>query len=408
MTRREFAATSGIWFFGLGSFGIRLPFFALYLEENAELRGSEVGLVLAVVQLTSLIAQPFWGQVADRTGSRTWVVTALALGTGVGSLAIGFADGLTTLLLTTGAAAFFWSSLVPSATAVTLAVAGAGDAHAFGRIRVFGTIGFGCFALGFPWLLDVYERWRDLAPAIATGPSEPALGLMFPVSAAIAFLCAVCALTLPRVGAVALRANAGDWRELLRSRPYLRLLAYVLVANVFLHGPLSMYPNLIRSRGGDLTVVSQMWIFMLLLEVPLVAMTGSTLARIGARGLLGIAIVAGGVRWLVCALAEDLSWLYAASLLHGVVVAGLIIGGPLYAEAVVPARLRSTAQGVLGMIGTGVGALISAFATGWLFEHAGPRAPYLYGGVAALALALLLPSWIPAPRASDAQPRESS
>jgi MFS family permease len=93
----------------------------------------------------------------------------------------------------------------------------------------------------------------------------------------------------------------------------------------------------------------------------------------------------------------DLRWIFAAQLLHGVTVAGLVIGAPLYVEAVVPQRLRSTGQGMLGMIGVSLGGISSYLAAGWLFETAGADAPYLAGGIGALVLGCAIPLIIPPP-----------
>lgn len=41
---------------------------------------------------------------------------------------------------------------------------------------------------------------------------------------------------------------------------------------------------------------------------------------------------AGGVRWIVCGLASDLAWVYPVAVLHGLVVMGLVIGGPLQVD----------------------------------------------------------------------------
>ena len=43
----------------------------------------------------------------------------------------------------------------------------------------------------------------------------------------------------------------------------------------------------------------------------------------------------------------------------GVGVAGLLLGGPLYLDAVVPARLRSTGQALLSMVGVAAGGIAS-------------------------------------------------
>ena len=93
---------------------------------------------------------------------------------------------------------------------------------------------------------------------------------------------------------------------------------------------------------------------MLLVEIPLVYLTGSGLKRLGARGLLTVGIAIGGLRWLLCAVVADASVLFAVQALHGVTVVGLNLGSPLYLDVVAPEKLRSTAQGILSMVGAGV------------------------------------------------------
>ena len=63
-----------------------------------------------------------------------------------------------------------------------------------------------------------------------------------------------------------------------------------------MHGPMWLFPIFIRARGGDLNTIRNMWILMLIVEVPLVLSTGSGLKRLGARGMLTV-----GVTVAVCA-----------------------------------------------------------------------------------------------------------
>ncbi len=82
--------------------------------------------------------------------------------------------------------------------------------------------------------------------------------------------------------------------------------------------------------------------------------------------------------------------MYAAQILHGVIVAGLIIGAPLYVESVVPAQLRSTAQSLLSMMGIGLGGITSSLVAGVLVDRLGPNAPAQAGGIGALVVALAM------------------
>lgn len=387
-----------VWFFCLGGLGVWFPFYTLYLHENAGLTGSQVGRVMAVLPLMGILGQPLWGQIADRTGSRTRVLALLCGCAAAGYAALALAVGFRGLLLATAALALFSTALIPACVSVTLSLARDASPRAFGYSRVWGTVGFLAAVVGFPYLLHAWQAARGLDALRSVDLSEPGLAIMFPVTGAVVAVSGLVALALPGRGSAALRAPRGDWRRLLRHGPYLRLLGFALAGYLCLQGPQVLFPVFVRSHGGSVDTVSRMWILMLLLEIPLIALSGATLERIGARGLLGIGVFAGGLRWTVCGFAPDLTLVWPVQLLHGVVVAGLIIGGPLYVEQSVPERLRSTGQGTLAMVGFGLGGITSNLGAGWLLEHVGPQAPYALGGLGALALGLLLPLILPPPR----------
>ena len=69
--RQPLLGLSVLWWFMLSGLGLFFPFYALYLSENVGLSGTQVGLVLASVPLVGLLAQPFWGGLADRSGARS-------------------------------------------------------------------------------------------------------------------------------------------------------------------------------------------------------------------------------------------------------------------------------------------------------------------------------------------------
>jgi MFS family permease len=267
-----------VWFFGLGALGMYLPFFGLYLHENAGLEGTRVGAVLALVPLVGLLVQPLWGQLADRTGARARLLVLLSVGGALGYGALARAEGFREVLLATGVLALFQTAFVPSAVSVTLALGRDAGPHAFGLTRVWGTVGFLAFVVAFPYALHAAQRAQGLE-AVPGGPSEPGLELMFPLAALAALLGGLASLALPRTGAVALRAPRGDWRRLVRHGPFLRALGLSVLGYFFLQGPLTLFPLLVRERGGSLDSVSGMWVPMLLLEIPLVALSGASLAR---------------------------------------------------------------------------------------------------------------------------------
>ncbi|HKY08807.1 MAG TPA: MFS transporter, partial [Candidatus Binatia bacterium] len=187
-------------------------------------------------------------------------------------------------------------------------------------------------------------------------------------------------------GAVGLRAARGDWRGLVGNRAFARFLVFSLLAHFLMHGPMWLFPLFVRSRGGDLSTIRDMWILMLIIEIPLVWLTGSGLKRLGARGLVAVGVLVGGLRWSLCGLVTDPTMLFAVQALHGVTVVGLNLGSPLYLDAVAPERLRSTAQGVLSMVGSGIAGMASNLTAGWFIDRSGVDTLYLFCGGGLLML----------------------
>lgn len=376
------------WFVYFGSLGIFYPYFALYLRENAGLTGTQVGLILAISPFVGMMAQPLWGQLADRTGARSRTLALLTAGTALGYLGLGLADSFWPIVLATAVLALVGTAIFPMMTSVSLAILRDAGRHAFGHVRAWGTIGYFILIMVFPWIMQIFGAPLDQR-VFDANVSQPGLGLMFPITASLVLVASFIAFFLPKKGAVALRAARGDWRELIHNRAFLRFLFFSLIAHFLMHGPMWLFPLFVRSRGGDLTTIRDMWVLMLLVEIPLVLSTGSGLKRLGARGLLGVGVLIGGMRWTLCALINEPTLLFAVQALHGVTVVGLNLGSPLYLDVVAPEKLRSTAQGILSMVGSGIAGIASNISAGWLMDRSGIDLLYLICGLGALALGAL-------------------
>jgi PPP family 3-phenylpropionic acid transporter len=372
------------WFFLMGALGIFFPYYSLYLSETLGLNAARTGIVMGVMPLVGMFTQPAWGQLADRTGSRTTVLAILSLGTAAGFVALTFTDSFLGIVAGTAIMAVFMVSTVPMFVAVSMALLGENASRRFGYYRVWGTVGYLAAVSLFPLLL---ERLRSDGTA--------GLEIMLPVTAALYGVVGLLSLVLPRDRAVTVKAARGDWRILLRHKPFVRFLIFLFGVYLVQQGPMALFPLFVRELGGSAEMLSRMWIIMILLEIPLIPLAGWALSRIGARGLLAVGVFSGGVRWLATGLATDLNMIYAAQILHGITVTGIIIGAPLYVELVVPQRLRSTGQALVSTVGISFGGILSNMGTGWLMDAFDARTPAIVGGVAAIALTLALPWLVP-------------
>lgn len=392
-------AVSTFWFLYFIGLGIFIPYYPRYLDENARLSGTQIGLVLAMFPLLGVFTQPWWGWLADRSGRRRQALLVLTFAVGSLHLVLGTARGFKELLLDTAFLAVFSTSVVPASTAFSLAVL-AGDSGKLGRMRVWGTCGFLLGVVVFPWGLRQWSDSRGIA-ALPDGPSEPGLGIMFAVISTCAFLACATLAFMPRADVPTVRASRGQWRALVRNPPFLRVLGLSLLAYAFLHGPLGFLPLYVESQGGNIATLRVMWLLMLAFELPFVFALGSFRRWLGPRGLVMLGILAGGGRWLVCGLTDSLEVAVAVQALHGCVVMGLILGTAIYADELIPVPLRSSGQALLAMAGPGLGAIVSNAGSGWLLDHMGPRALYTVGGGGAIVIGLLAASVLPAPHSQN-------
>jgi PPP family 3-phenylpropionic acid transporter len=381
------------WFLYFAALGLFLPFFGLYLSETARLGATEVGTVVTMSPLVALVAPAAWGHVADAARSRVRVLAVATVGAAVSCAALAALDGFWQLAAGAALFALFSTAIIPLTVSITLAALGDDAIDRFGRIRVWGTVGFLVPVVLFPKLA------RALAPSVG-------LVVMFPLAAALIIASAAIAPFLPDDKRSATAAHPGRWREVVdrgHRDPFARVLVYLFASFLCLQGPMSLFPVYLRARGSGIETLGHMWILMLLVEIPLVAFSGAGLRRLGSRGLIAGGVAAGGIRWLVCGYFENPWAIEAAQLLHGVTVAGIGIGASLYIEASVPPGFRATAQGLGSMAGAGVGSMLSNVVAGWLIDVAGATAPFRIGGAGAVLLAAAVAFLLPRPSRHDAE-----
>lgn len=375
-----------LWFVLMAAFGCYYPYYSLYLTQVLGLSATQVGTVIAMQPLAGIFAQPLWGHLADRTGSRRKALALAIAGFALGAYGISQATTYPQVLLATAAFATCSTSLLSMSTAVSLAALPSGT-HGFGRVRMFGTLGYLAAVVAFPWLA--------IHLAGHAGPER--LYFIFALTALLAVPAVFLVLRLPPVPSLGLRASPGDLRQLLGHRPLRRIVVFAFFSNLVMQGPINLFPVLLSERGGGVEDLRLAWILMLLLEIPLVAFAGATLQKLGPRGLLAMGILGEGVRWTATAFVPSLAGTIGLQVLHGLSAMGVLIGVPLYLELCVPARLRSTGQTLVAAVGLGLGSVASSALGGFLFDRIGSFAPFLACGLVALALAAALYVFLPPP-----------
>ncbi|MGJ7903446.1 MFS transporter, partial [Lysobacter sp. 1R34A] len=152
MSTAEFRRYALFYLGYFGMLGAYTPYIGRWVSANGH-GGYAVGAMLALWYGGRILAPPTWArQVARSPKPGYWLVAGCVL-----SLAMfaGFArfDGGTMLFVVMGAFALCFNAIMPQFEAMTLNALGTRN-HDYGKIRMWGSVGFLIVAASYGWLLD--------------------------------------------------------------------------------------------------------------------------------------------------------------------------------------------------------------------------------------------------------------
>ncbi len=257
------------------------------------------------------------------------------------------------------------SPLIPLANAMAFTQ---GRREEFGRIRVWGTLGY-------------------IAAAVLLGPLIDRVGLSAVLyGGGLALLCG---------GLVAQRgfADGGGglgggfgraFAALMRDGNFLRFLGVAFIARVA-GGPFIVFFTIHLQRLG----ISKSWAGLAwglgaTLEVLVMLAWAPLLGRFGTRALLATGLCLGAVRWIGFAVATEVWSILAIQLLHGLAFGTTYLASVHFLDATVSPALRGTGQGLYAAVTFGLGGIVGNVASGTLVDRVGMSNLYL--GAAVLGL----------------------
>jgi MFS transporter, PPP family, 3-phenylpropionic acid transporter len=256
------------------------------------------------------------------------------------------------------------TALMPMYDAVALERLGAAQER-YGRLRLFGSIGFVLAALGIGALVG---RVGDGLIPMALVASQ-VLGFA-------AFL------ALPPLGAGG-RGPAGHATFAIGlSRPlrWLLLIAFLQVAGYAAFN--GFYTLYLRGVGYSAPAISAFWSLGVIAEIGLFAVAPMLLRRIAPVPLLKLALALTVVRWvLIAAVPHSVPAMVVAQVLHAAGFGAFQTVTVLLAARYLPAGAGGRAQALLAASGWGVGGIVGSVLAGVVWERIGPASAFAAGAV---------------------------
>ena len=328
-----------------------VPFLIVYYQDLG-LTGTQIGFLAGIPPLVSLFSAPIWGALSDRTQRHKLSLLIAMSGAVLLALALSAFTAFVWLIPVVITFAFFSSPIMPLVDNTTMSLLG-DEKKRYGRIRVWGAIGWGATAPVAGWLIEsgsiVWSFW------------------IYSLMMAVGFLIAV---------KIPIHRHA---REVGHERPQ-RLLTspqWVIFLIVTFGGGMafSMISNFLflflRGLNADEFLLGLTLTTATLSEIPVLYFSERLLRRWNARQLMSAAMLFYAVRALAYSFIKVPWMALPIQLLHGPTFSLMWFSGVSYADEIAPAGLGATAQGLFSGVLLGIGATAGALLGGLLYDHIG-------------------------------------
>jgi MFS transporter, PPP family, 3-phenylpropionic acid transporter len=366
------------YFLYYASLAALMPYLAIYYASRG-LSGLEIGILTSLFALVTMVGAPFWTEIADATGRHRTVLVSVIGVVLAAALGLSLATHMIPLALFTVLLAFHLAPAMPLLDHAVLEALG-DRAHAYGRQRVWGAVG-----------------WAVAAPAAGWVTSTFGLPWAFYLFLAIMPWVALVAVRVPYAASTGTRRIGGGLPLVLRDGRWIPFLFTGFAGGVGLALVSYFLPLHLRDLGASFTLVGVAVGIPALSEIPFMVLGGALLARVGARRMLIVAVATMALRLLLSGVMTDHVALAAVQVLHGPSFGVLWIAGVAYARELAPPGSRAVAQGLFLAVTGGLGGFAGSLLGGATYDALGGAGTFLVAAAFTALAAVLFAMWRPVP-----------
>lgn len=362
------AANFAFFFFAYYGFvGVFSPYASLYFADKG-MTAAQIGVLMSLIQVMRIFGPNLWGWVADRSQKRMLVlrITALAAVVAFSGMFVGHTFAQFFMVMV--AINLFTSAQGPLSEALMLCEM-RGDLTHYGRLRLWGSVGFIVLVTGAGQLLD----WHGIGwmPWIALAM----LGLVLAASWRMRESAhEQAAPDAPSVGA------------LLRRREVIAffLSTFLMIAA---HSSLYVFYSLYLAQlGYSKTVIGLMWSLGVVVEIVFFFYQAPFFHRFGVQKLMLASLLAAVVRFLMIGFgAESLFWLLVAQVLHAATFGVHHSASVVTLQRWFAGPLQARGQALFISISYGLGGTAGGLVLSVVWDAFGARAVYSLAAIFALA-----------------------
>lgn len=344
---------AGTYFFYFAYIGAFAPYFSLYISALG-LTAAGIGVIMALPQLVRIFAPHWWGWLADRSGRRLRVArTGTLLGI-VAFCALFVVTGFEALFATVLLMSFFLSAALPLVEVTTLAHLGEHTAQ-YGRIRVWGSVGFIAAVLLIGYALD----WLPV-------------GSLLWIMLAILIGAAVLLLLVPEAPRVEHIQDHTPIARIIRQPQVVALIVACALMSVA-HGPYyTFYSIYLVDHGYSKGAVGWLWALGVICEIAIFFWMSHLFRACTLRQVLIASFALATARFMIIGwCADSLLMLLLAQVLHAASFGSFHAAALGYIHRFFRGRNQARGQAIYTSLTFGLGGTLGGLYAGYAWEHLG-------------------------------------
>lgn len=356
--------------------GAFVPYWSLYLKSIA-FSAVEIGILLSLFQISRIFSPSFWGWLADRTNRRVlWIKLTALLGL-LGYIGVFFGTSFVWLFFVMAALSIFTSSTLPLAEAVTMAHIEPAN-QPYGRIRVWGSIGFIVAVLGLGVLLDY-------------APIASLLWCLLLIQASLFLL----SFKIPEPHVPSHHTDHLPVMNIVMRPEVMALLigSFLMVSAHSVY--YSFYSIFLEARGYSKTMIGVLWAIGVICEIMIFMVMPKLTARFRLKEILVISLILAVLRFaMIGAGTGSIGVLILAQTLHAATFGSFHAACVAIVHEYFRGRHQAKGQAIYSSVSYGLGGTLGGISGGYALQYLGGETTFMLTAIYPLIGLFVVAIWL--------------
>ncbi|WP_379138412.1 MFS transporter [Paenibacillus sp. sgz500958] len=335
-----------------------IPFLPVYLDGQG-LNPAQIGFIIGTGGFVTIIAQPLWGMISDRTKTIRKVLLVLLIGSAVLGYLLYDSTSYAELIVFAMLLYFFLMPIDPLTESLNFRIAEA-SGISYGSIRTYGALGYGVTAL--------------LTGYVMSYLGAHSLAILF---AGISVLSFLVSWAMPDTPVTGKPVTLSSLKRFLGNKETLLFLVLVFISSVPARMNDTFLGVYIRELGGSPELVGQAWFLAAGSEIIVFALSFWWLRKGKELIIISIAGAFYFLRFFLSAWISDPHLLVYLQILQVFTFPVFYSAAIQYLYRIVPSEWRATGQTVLALLFFGVSGILASYAGGAIYQAFGGQTLFL-------------------------------